>query len=357
MPLQQRFTAVLLALSVVAAAFVGGAAAASEGSIETNPNAPGESATHTVTVTVGDASAGSWNGLAVDYGDSGADASNVTGMDIQRIGVDEGDDDSGATIDREVGMSMERVATSENGSVLTVALDGSAAVDAGDEVVVVYASVINPMSGEWTVGLDIDPSSSGGTADATLSVGDSMDGTTPTPTMGDNETMSGDDSMSDDNSMSDNETMSGNDSMSDDDSMTDNETMSGNDSMSDDDSTAGDDSMSDDNSMSDNETMSGNNSMDGTTPTPTTSGNDAMAGDETATGTMDGGMTDESAENGSMTGTSTTMPDGESGDGSGGDETPASGGTESEGQPGFGAAIAVVALLGAALLAARRRGA
>jgi hypothetical protein len=205
----KRVAVVLVASSVIAAAaFVGGVAAAEDASVTAEPADPGATAAHTVTVTVGEASAGTWSGLAVNYTGSGTDASNVTRDSLQRIGIDEGDDQSGDALHREVGMGVESVTTSEDGAVLTVELDGSASIDAGDELVLVYDDVTNPMAGEWDVGLEVNPGSSGGTATATLTTGSgSMD----------------------DGSMSGNETM-GNESM-DDESMTPTPTMSGDESM------------------------------------------------------------------------------------------------------------------------------
>jgi hypothetical protein len=225
-----RFAVLLVALSVVAAAaFAGGVTAAEDASVTAEPTASGATVTHTVTVTVGETAAGAWNGITVNYTGSGADAGDVTRADLQRVGVDAGDDGTGDAIDREVGMGVQSVRASDDGAVLTVTLDGSATVEAGDELVLVYGNVTNPMAGEWAVGVDVNPDESGGTTTATLATGDAS--------MGD-ETMS-DDSMGD-------ETMSGNDSMDDGDS-TNNETMDDGDSTND---SAGADGSGDEDSPS-----------------------------------------------------------------------------------------------------------
>jgi PGF-CTERM protein len=201
---------VLVAMGVLAAAFTGGALAASDASVSVDPAEPGETATHTVMVTVGDASAGSWNGLEVDYADSGSDVSDVGRDDITTIGIDDDGDDANETIDREVGMHVESVSASDDGTLLTVSLDGSDGIEAGDELVVVYENARNPDAGEWEVGLDIDPQSSGGETTATLALGGSMedDG----GSMGDGDSMSDGtetDAMSDGDSMEDDEDDSG----------------------------------------------------------------------------------------------------------------------------------------------------
>ena len=355
---RQRLAAVLVALCVVTPAFAGTALAATDGSIAADPGDPGTTATHTVTVTVGDASAGAWTGLSIDYGDSGASAADVARSYIERIGVDEDDDGAGDTIDREVGMSVESVATSANGTTLTVALDGSTTIDAGDELVLVYGNATNPMAGEWTVGLEVNPMDDGGETTATLATGSMDDGS-----MGDDDGMGGNESMTSDESMSGEDSMSGNDTMSGDESMSGEDSMSGNDSMSGDESMSGEDSMSGNESMTTDDGMNGNESMttdDGMNGNESTSsgdesmdGEDSMSGNETMT------------ENESMTASPTdgsqatsTTSGGDDADSTAGSEA-AEGGdgpTETGGQPGLGLVAAVVGLLAAAGLLIRRQG-
>jgi PGF-CTERM protein len=168
---------VLVAMGVLAAAFTGGALAASDASVSVDPAEPGETATHTVMVTVGDASAGSWNGLEVDYADSGSDVSDVGRDDITTIGIDDDGDDANETIDREVGMHVESVSASNGGTLLTVSLDGSDGIEAGDELVVVYENARNPdgsMEDDGDSMGDGDSMSDGTETDA-MSDGDSME--------------------------------------------------------------------------------------------------------------------------------------------------------------------------------------
>ncbi|GGL60794.1 hypothetical protein [Halocalculus aciditolerans] len=171
--------AALLTVTVVAGAFTGAAAAASNGSITAGPATPGASSTHATTVTVGDDATGSWNGFAVDYGDAGADVSDVAKPDIQKIGIDYGDDDTGETVDVTVRDDLDQVSASNNGNTLTLTLGGSYSLNATDEVVVVYTNVTNPEeAGEYDVSLDVNPQSSGGETNATLAIGSSDGGTT-----------------------------------------------------------------------------------------------------------------------------------------------------------------------------------
>lgn len=91
-------------------------------------------------------------------------------------------------------------------------------------------------------------------------------------------------------------------------------------------------------------------------------GTDTMAdGTETMTG-GNGTMGDDPSDDGSMTDGNGTMDDGSTDESdmdpeteSTADETMADGATESDGQPGFGVAVAVVALLAAGAVALRRR--
>lgn len=166
-----RFTALLVALAVVASASVGVAAAASDGSISADPAFPSGTSTHTVTATAGNDTAGSWNGFAVDYAESGVDAGNVSQADVVTIGIDRGDDATGDTIDVNVSDDLDSVSASNNGHLLTFGLGGSYDLDAGDEVVVVYADAYHPMvQGSWETPLDINPQSSGGETAATLTI-------------------------------------------------------------------------------------------------------------------------------------------------------------------------------------------
>jgi len=181
--------ALVLALSVVA----GTAVAASNASIAADDTAPGTTTTHTVTVTVGDASAGSWNGLAANYSDTGADLGNVGQGDVTKIGIDRDDDESGATIDTDVSDDLSSAGATNDGETLRIGLGGSYELNAGDEIVVVYEDAENPSeAGDYDVGMDVNYQSSGGEATASLAVGSSDDSTSTSD--GDTATTSGDDS-------------------------------------------------------------------------------------------------------------------------------------------------------------------
>lgn len=172
--LVRRTVALVAALAMITTA--GAAVAAQDGSLDASPATPGETSTHTATVTVGDDATGSLNGFAVDYSNaSGADVSDVGTGDVAKIGIDRDDDQSGDTVDTTVGDDLDAVQTSNDGRTVTFDLGGSYQLQSGDEVVVVFEDVRNPDAGEYDVGLDVNPQSSGGETSATLSVG-SMDG-------------------------------------------------------------------------------------------------------------------------------------------------------------------------------------
>jgi hypothetical protein len=83
---------------VAAGAFAGAAAAASNASISASPATPGETSTHTATLTTGNDSTGSINGFQVDYSGSGIDVSNVGTGDVATVGIGENDDAQGTTV-------------------------------------------------------------------------------------------------------------------------------------------------------------------------------------------------------------------------------------------------------------------
>jgi PGF-CTERM protein len=162
----------LISAVVLASAFTGSAAAASNASIDASPAAPGETATHTTTITVGNTSTGSLNGYRVNYQDTGADVSNVGVEDVVAVGIDRDDDADGTTTDVNVSDDLSGVSSSNNGGTLSVSFGGSYSLNEGDEIVVVYENVTNPgEAGTYDVGIDINFQSSGGEATASLEVG------------------------------------------------------------------------------------------------------------------------------------------------------------------------------------------
>ncbi|MFB6169992.1 MAG: hypothetical protein ABEJ06_02490 [Haloarculaceae archaeon] len=167
--------ALLLAVSGLAAA------AGPSATISADPATPDSTSTHTATEVLGNQTTGSWNGFKVGYTD--ADVSGVQQADIEKIGIDRGNDDGGTTIDVNVSDDVSSVSASNNGETMKVTLGGSYALDAGDQLVVVYGDVQNPgQTGEYDVSVDANPQSSGGEAMASLSISDSTQTTTQTTT-------------------------------------------------------------------------------------------------------------------------------------------------------------------------------
>lgn len=197
-------TLALVAL-VAVGAFAGASAAASNGSLTASPSTPGETATHTATLTVGNDSTGSLNGFQIDYSEAGIDVSNVGNEDIATVGIDEGDDADGATVDQDVSDDLDTVTQSNNGETLTLGLGGSYDLAAGDEVVVAIEGVENPSAGDHQVSLDINPQSSGGEGSATLTITDSSSAETATPTADSTDAENGGENALDDTDETDSE--------------------------------------------------------------------------------------------------------------------------------------------------------
>ncbi|GGN19126.1 PGF-CTERM sorting domain-containing protein [Halarchaeum nitratireducens] len=168
--ISRSLIAALLALTVVVGAS-GLAAAANTATISAEPSTPGDASTHTVTETVGSTlNTSSWNGFAVDYTNTSADASNVSAADVQAIGIDRDGNSSGAAVDVNASDDLEGVSVSNNGGTVTFSLGGSYSLYEGDEVVLVYGNVTNPDAGTHNVTADINPQSSGSEAVASLTV-------------------------------------------------------------------------------------------------------------------------------------------------------------------------------------------
>ena len=173
-----------LALVAVVAvgAFTGATAAASDASLSASPATAGETSTHTATLTVGNTSTGSLNGFTMDYSNAGTNVSNVGVEDVVTVGIDRDDDAAGDTVDEDVSDDLDSVQHSNNGETLTLKFGGSYSLETGDEVVVVVETVENPAAGDSQVNLDINPQSSGGEGDATLTISDAADTETTTET-------------------------------------------------------------------------------------------------------------------------------------------------------------------------------
>ncbi|MGB9963665.1 PGF-CTERM sorting domain-containing protein [Halobacterium hubeiense] len=136
-----------------------------------SPDTANETATH-VAAAVVDAEMGdsSWTGLEVNYSGTGADVSNVGQNDVVTVGIDRGDDGANTTIDRSYASSLGEVSGSNDGATLTFGFDGDYELQEGDQVVVVYEDVQNPDAGDYSVGIDVNPQTSGGAVTASLDV-------------------------------------------------------------------------------------------------------------------------------------------------------------------------------------------
>ena len=198
-----KFRTLALVALVAVGAFTGATAAASDASLSASPATPGETSTHTATLTVGNTSTGSLNGFRLDYSNAGMNVSNVGVEDVATVGIDRDDDADGAEIDEDVSDDLGSVQHSNNGETLTLKFGGSYSLNSGDEVVVVIDTVENPSAGDYQINLDINPQSSGGEADAALSISDSSD---TTETSSDDSTDSDDSDSSGDNKMESTET-------------------------------------------------------------------------------------------------------------------------------------------------------
>lgn len=140
---------VLLAAVLVAAPAAG--ATAGPLSVDATPSGPSESSsTHAVTLPLNDESAvigAGFNDVVIDYsvGTSAADVSNVGTGQIERIGIDRGDDDPGSQVDVRAS-SISSVSGQKDGAAVRIALGGNRTLEAGDEVVVVLQRVQNPQN-------------------------------------------------------------------------------------------------------------------------------------------------------------------------------------------------------------------
>lgn len=158
---QQPARAVALALIVVLSVVAGTVAAStvplasptdlgSVATIDATPSDPSEAeSSHAVTVPLGTdaASLGSqWNDLVVNYDGEKpkADVSNVGAGTIERIGIDRGNDDPGTRIDRNA--TVETVSSKKDGNAVRLALAGNLTLQENDELVVVLRPVQNPQN-------------------------------------------------------------------------------------------------------------------------------------------------------------------------------------------------------------------
>lgn len=164
----------ILVTLVGVGAFAGSTVATSHASITASPATPDETATHTAMVTVENESITSLDGFALDYRDAAVDVSEVTAENIV-VGIDRGGDNEGAEVDENV--TVGSVEASNDGTMLNLTFNGSTSLSQGDEIVVQIQDVQNPEAGEYTVPLVVNPQSSGGEAEAMLTISESANGT------------------------------------------------------------------------------------------------------------------------------------------------------------------------------------
>ncbi|GAA0275564.1 hypothetical protein GCM10009000_108790 [Halobacterium noricense] len=94
----------------------------------------------------------SLNSLTVAY-PSSADASNVTGSDVERVGIDS---DGDGVLDADAMVDMDDISTSGGGSTLTVDFGGDHDIEAGDWIVFDVADIENPdAAGEYDVSVGV----------------------------------------------------------------------------------------------------------------------------------------------------------------------------------------------------------
>lgn len=303
---------VFVASLVVAGALA--APVAAEPMVTADPDDPETRATHSAVAAVGPSDdSNSWNGLTISYQSTSqnGDVKDVGEDDIVKIGIDREGDSPGTTIDVDVADDVSGVGASNNGESLEISLGGDYNLQEDDEVVVVYEDALNPSAGEHTIEFTVNPQSDGTVSSATLTISEdgAGDGTaTPTPTG--------------------NETTTPTDGGDSDDEATPSPTFRDNEDQEEE-------------------------------PTDSGSGDDSTSGSgEDATATDAGGTTETATEDGGTDGANAT-DDGGVGAADDGTDADGPGGTDTAGepteQPGFGVVVALAALLGAALLARRRR--
>jgi PGF-CTERM protein len=161
-----------ISLAIVLVVLSGPATAAHSGSLVADPVGSGELATHTMTVTVEQASAGQWSGIALDYSASGANPAQVGAAGIGTLGIDRGDDAPGDAVDVDAAGDIESI-VAENTGTLEIRLGGAHDLQAGDEIVLrVVRSIQNPASaGDYDVPIDVNPGAPGGETTAKLQIG------------------------------------------------------------------------------------------------------------------------------------------------------------------------------------------
>lgn len=192
--------AVVLLVAAVAGPAVLPVAATQDATISADPNTPGNTSTHTATLTPdADEAGSSLNGIKVDYSVSSnpADVGNVDQSDVVDAYIRR---DNGTIVD--VSDDLSGVSGSNNGETVKFTFGGSYDIHSGDTVVIEYEDVVNPDSaGDYTVEADLNDQSVERPAEATLTIEEATtdDGTSDDGTSDDGSTDDGstDDSTSD----------------------------------------------------------------------------------------------------------------------------------------------------------------
>jgi len=108
--------------------------------------------------------------VVIDYtvGDPEADVSNVGANTVERIGIDRGDDDPGTQVDERV-ETIGTVSAKKDGSAVRIETGGSLDVQEGDEIIVVIRPVQNPQNpGDATVDITVNSQSAADNATGTV---------------------------------------------------------------------------------------------------------------------------------------------------------------------------------------------
>jgi len=165
--------ATLVVLSLTTALAVGGQTAPSV-TADPTPSGPNEAdSTHALTMTLPDRTAvvgEQFNDVLVDYSvaQPTADVSNVGSADIERIGIDRGNDLPGTRVDVRVS-KIGSVSGKKDGNAIRIALGGNRTLKAGDQLVVVLQSVQNPQNaGTASVNLTVNTQSEASSATGSI---------------------------------------------------------------------------------------------------------------------------------------------------------------------------------------------
>ncbi|WP_430504510.1 hypothetical protein [Haloparvum sp. PAK95] len=197
--------AVVLLVATVAGPAVLPVAATQDATVSADPNTPGNTSTHTATLTPdSDESGSSLNGIKMDYSVSSnpADVSNVDQSDVVRAVILHDDGTSTSVLD-----DLSGVKASNNGETVKFSFGGSYNLESGDSVLIEYEDVQNPDSaGNYTVEGDLNPQSVERPAEATLTIEEATSDSTSDGSSGDGSTDDTSDGGSTDDSTSDGST-------------------------------------------------------------------------------------------------------------------------------------------------------